>query len=325
MRYLSFILVLFIACNANHQQKIASNVDNSWTYQLLSEKSIDMDGQSCTISLEALPYLHQLKYTISYKGSGFLEEIKLSTEDSRTSATLIKERIWIAADTIIQATIHPINNTYQFSKVDEKGPLRSNYIINYFEKGRNQHLRFQLKEKSYQNYLKNYPYVSSKKSYQLSHENESLKLALDQHLVQILKEKRGKSGIRFSENEMNVIGLIYHVNCLYDGQYLKVEVNYMNHTDYDLWLCNPSTTLTIDQEQHTVDWNKVNTPYSFGKGKRCMFSTSIKVNKIPKDIHIPVNNISFFDKQPFFPEGTQLNLIVNNSLEPLDLNKNGEI
>ncbi|MBB3700555.1 hypothetical protein KMW28_20505 [Flammeovirga yaeyamensis] len=309
MRVLYIFLLICCGCQIN--QKTTSKVisDNIWEYQA-EKNTLDMHGNTCGIQLIALPNQHELSYIVSYKGTGFLEPIRLSTTDNRLSAVLLEDRIWIEQDTIIHQTVHPSNNSPNYIKTDEKGPLRLLYVINYYEEGQAQHLRYQLSNDSYKKYLRENPYVSFKKSYQLSIKNKEQETSINQYLNNILDKKRGKglSGVRFSENEMNAAGLIAKLNCIYDGENLLLEIKWMNHTELDLWHVSPSQFIMIDENEVVVEWQDQKEKMPFRKSKRVISKTKIKFDSAPSKINIPINNILFFDGQAYFPEGTELEL-----------------
>ncbi|KXX68070.1 hypothetical protein [Flammeovirga sp. SJP92] len=317
MRNLIPFFLLFTACNVQQQQKETSTQKkDQWSYEASTSVMI-VHGNYCEITIKAVPESHELIYTIDYKGKGYLEPLKLSTIDSRPSATLVAERVWIEKDTLITKKIRPQNNTLKYAQINDKGPLRGNYKLSYLEEGQLQHIRFQLKPKVYNYYLENFPYAINKKSYHLSPKNLVLEENINVHIQEKLKSKReikGAESMVISENQLNVAGLISHVNCIYDGQRLILEVTWINHTELDLWLTSPSSSLSIDKRKVPVTWSSFEHKVGLGKGKRISVTTEIEVDKAPNEITLPINNVLFFDEDVFFPEGMEIVLDGNLSL-----------
>ncbi|WP_281616464.1 hypothetical protein [Flammeovirga sp. SubArs3] len=306
MRLLFLFFLSFItACNINQKSSRTSQSINPWGFS--SEKNtILMHNKKCKVSLNALPKSHELEYTIEYKGKGIIEPILLSTIESRPSAYITEKSISIEMDTLITGTIKPDNHVFKYAQIGERGPLRQHYLINYYENGRIQHLRFHLSDITYQSYLKEYPYQSQKKSYQLSTQSLGFKNEVESYINAILQKKKNTQNLKeifLSENEINVAGLIGHFKSVFDGQNLYLEVTWINHTELDLWLKKPSNYLDLDTNPTKCNWTTFEDKTAFGKGKRITLHSNIILTKAPEKISIPVDNVLFYDGQLFFPKG----------------------
>ncbi|MBD0405290.1 hypothetical protein [Flammeovirga sp. EKP202] len=314
MKVLIPFLFLFTACNVQHSQKEVAEEQDQWRYEA-HQSTLKMHDNPCLITIKAIPDSHELIYTINYEGEGYLEPLVLSTIDSRPSAHLISERVWVENDTTISHTIRPHNNTLKYAQIKDKGPLRGSYMISYQEKGQLQHLRFQLDSKVYNYYLETFPYVSNQKSYHLSPKNLTLEEKISAHLKEKLKSKRdnrGAEGIIISENELNVAGLISHVDCIYDGKTLNLTITWINHTELDLWITSPVPHLYIDQQKEAVAWTSFNEKIGLAKGKRISINTNLELDNAPNEIKLPIENVLFYDEDVFFPE--KMEVILNGEL-----------
>ncbi|NME70391.1 hypothetical protein [Flammeovirga aprica] len=316
MRILILLLLFLSACNIKQPQKETAKKQDQWLYDA-RQTTLKINDNDCEITIKAVPESHELLYIIKYDGSGYLEPLQLSTIDSRPSAVLVAGRTWIENDTIISKTVSPLNNTLKYTQINESGPLRSHYMISYQEEGQLQYIRFQLNSKVYNYYLETFPYVSNKKSYHLSQNNLNWEEKISAHLKQKLSAKRdikGAESMVMSENEWNVAGLISHINCVYDGEKLNLEVIWINHTELDLWLTTPKPYLHIDQQKIPVSWTSFEGKLALGKGKRISMKTSLAIDKAPIEATFPVENILFYDEEIFFPKGMQIDLVNDDSI-----------
>lgn len=302
------------ACNSTTKHTLVTNSENSWEYKATGS-SLLMDNNHCSISLVASPSSHELSYVISYEGTGYLQPIQIVTIEGRSAAALISEKQWIEKDTVIQGSIYPESNLLQYVEINEKGPLRRRYQINLQEDGKMQHLAYHLDENQYKKYQKEFPYSSKKKSYQLVAFSDELKLSISNHLNKVLEEGKSRAkSIRLSEKELNVAGLICRVRSIYDGKNFSLEMTWINHTDFDLWLLQPIDELMIDHQRTKINWIGLSDRTPFGKGKRITLTTKLPVITAPQAITVPLENIAFFDGGNFFPQNMKLRLEDRNGV-----------
>lgn len=312
MRYYILIICFLCACNSETKYK-SVNSKNSWEYQSKNQSFL-MEGNNCTISLIASPATHELSYVISYEGKGYLQPLQIVTIEGRPAAVLISEKKWIEEDTVIQGRIKPKSNLLQYVKVNEYGPLRRHYHINLEGDGKMQHLTFRLDEKQYQFYESKYPYTTKATSYLLSNQNIQLEPSINKYMNELLESKSGCKGVQFSETEMNVAGVICKVKCIYDGEKLDLELKWMNHSEFDLWLNKPLGKLKLEHELVNVEWEGVQEKKGFRKGQRAIFKMNIPIKKAPSSISLPIEYITFYDGQLFFYDGFELQLEVRRGV-----------